>query len=105
MLREELLDRQKGKAVRSSIVPYRQLNTTIKLHAVCIAEPCNDAGQEERNCVYSAVCAKVDEYHNIEFGVLEGFPDVFSLESDFLVGIISGKPYDTDFPLATCEGP
>jgi hypothetical protein len=77
----------------------------INLHAVCIPEPCDDTGQEKGNRVYSAVGAKVDEYHNIELGVLEGFPDVFSLESYFLVGIISRKPHDTDFPLATGEAP
>src|SRR5271170_7302506 len=105
MPREAQLDKQKGKAERSSIVPYSQLNTKIASHAVCITQPCNDTGQEERNGVYSAVCAKVDENHNIELGVLEGFPDIFSLESHFPVGIISRQPHYADFPLTTGEAP
>ena|SRR5271154_673616 len=105
MPREEQRGRRKDKVVRSSIGPYNQLDTIIILHAVCITEPRNDTGQEKGNCVNCAVCAEVDEHHNIELGILEGFPDVFGLESHFLVCVISRKPHDTDFSLSTGEAP
>jgi hypothetical protein len=74
-----------------------------ELHAVCISESFNDARQEEGNSIYSAICAEVDEDHDVELGVLECFPNVLRLESDFLVGIISCESHNADFPLTTCK--
>jgi hypothetical protein len=70
-----------------------------------ITKPCNDTWEEEGHGILTAVGTKIDENHDVEFGVLESFPDILRLEPYFLVGRVFSKSHNANFSLSTCENP
>lgn len=68
-----------------------------------ITKSCNDTWEEKGHGILTAVGTKIDENHDVEFGVLESFPDILRLEPDFLVGRVFSKSYNANLSLSTGE--
>jgi hypothetical protein len=68
---------------------------------VAITKSGNDTWEEEGHGILTAVGTKIDENHDVKFGVLESFPDILGLESDFLVGGVFSKSHDTNLSFPT----
>jgi hypothetical protein len=73
------------------------------LLSVRITKVRNNAWEEKGYGVLTAVGAKVDEDEEIEFGILESFPNILVLKPNFLVRRVLCKSYDADFNFSTSK--
>ena len=75
------------------------------LLSVGISKSCNDTWEKKGHGILTAVGTKIDKNHEVEFGVLESFPDILRLEPDFLVGRVFSKSHNTNLSLSTAKTP